>query len=443
MAQSLGRLASSSYWDLLSREQLPAPLGATDPGASHYPLPKGLVDCLTFFTNLGCNTTDTPESLKREKVPTLPTLQALFPPQGATTPDNIPAIPAQRVLSQHVQENDLQWKSDNMTKGGSPLDEARVKHIQRYTVKANGGPSSPLYAGTKGDEAQLIHSPLAWLLVVASSPSFDAFPRHHLALFLSLYLGLPIPRSTGVAQLAVHCVCGHPTDPLGHHAATCKQCLGPKATRGHDWVARSIADAITACDQTCKFVPRDVPSHRHSRQKADLYLSELLLGREQRPVVADISICHPVTGTDGEWKDNVMMVRARDKIRKHQGPYAIDTSRAHFAPLIATTYGVLHEDFLRTLWLVADKTREHCHTVGEVREGPAARDYRRNIFTRLRARASVAVARHTAMRLDAQVPLPATAFAHRSYVSSDPNFTGSYANVLTGPPLMPSFFTGG
>ena len=111
--------------------------------------------------------------------------------------------------------------------------------------------------------------------------------------------------------------------------------------------------------------------------------------------------------------------------------------------LIATTYGVLHEDFLRTLWLVADKTREHCHTVGEVREGPAARDYRRNIFTRLRARASVAVARHTAMRLDAQVPLPATAFAHRSYVSSDPNFTGSYANVLTGPPLMPSFFTGG
>ena len=81
-----------------------------------------------------------------------------------------------------------------------------VKHIQRYTVKANGGPSSPLYAGTKGDEAQLMHSPLAWLLVVASSPSFDAFPRQHLALFLSLYLGLPIPRSTGVAQLAVHCL---------------------------------------------------------------------------------------------------------------------------------------------------------------------------------------------------------------------------------------------
>ena len=133
-------------------------------------------------------------------------------------------------------------------------------------------------------------------------------------------------------------------------------------------------------------MPRDVPSHRHSRQKADLYLSELLLGREQHPVVADVSICHPVTGTDGEWKDNVMTVRARDKIRKHQGAYAIDTNPAHFAPLIATTYGVLHEDFLRTLWLVADKTREHCHTVGEVREGPAASNYSRNIFTRLLAR---------------------------------------------------------
>ena len=189
-------------------------------------------------------------------------------------------------------------------------------------------------------------------------------------------------------------------------------------------------------------MPRDVPSHRHSRQKADLYLCELLLGREQRPVVADISICHPVTGTDGEWKDNVMMVRAREKIRKHQGAYATDANPAHFALLIATTYGVLHEDFLRTLWLVADKTLEHCHTVGEVREGPAARDYRWNIFTRLRARASAAVARQTAMCLDAHVPLPATAFAHRSYVSSDPNFTGSYVSILTGPAVMPSFFTG-
>ena len=36
-----------------------------------------------------------------------------------------------------------------------------------------------------------MHSPLVWLLAVASWAIFDAFPRRHLALFLSLYLGCP------------------------------------------------------------------------------------------------------------------------------------------------------------------------------------------------------------------------------------------------------------
>ena len=129
----------------------------------------------------------------------------------------------------------------------------------------------------------------------------------------------------------------------------------------------------------------------------------LSTGLAKRPPPGDVSICHPVTGAGGEWKDKVMTGRAQVKIQKHQGAYASNANPAHFTPLIATTYGVLHEDFLRTLWLVADKTLEHCHTVGEVREGPAARDYRRNIFTRLRARALAAVARQTAMRLDAHV----------------------------------------
>ena len=81
----------------------------------------------------------------------------------------------------------------------------------------------------------------------------------------------------------------------------------------------------------------------------------------------------------------------------------------------------------------------------EIREGPAARnfDYRQKILARLRARASVAVARYTAMRLDTYVPLPARVYAQQSYVPSDLNFTWAFAEVLTGIPIAPSFSNGG
>lgn len=68
-----------------------------------------------------------------------------------------------------------------------------------------------------------------------------------------------------------------------------------------------------------------------------------------------------------------------------------------------------YKNLFRTLWLVADQAREDSHMVGEVLEGsalqgPAARDFRPNLFVRLRTRASVAVACSTAMRLDMCVP---------------------------------------
>ena len=217
--------------------------------------------------------------------------------------------------------------------------------------------------------------------------------------------------------------------------------MNAKAKQGHDNMVLALADAIRSCDVECTADLKQVPSHRYTQRRGDLYLTGLKLAKTGYPVIADVSICHPVSG-EGQWKDNAILNTVRNKLNKHQTDYA--GQGIHFVAWVANSFGVLHEDLLRTLWLVAAQTREDSHNRGETSAlSPAARDYSQSIFARLRARASFAVARHTAMRLDTYAPWPTRVYGHTAYVPTDPHFAASYANVLTGIPIAPSFSTGG
>ena len=102
---------------------------------------------------------------------------------------------------------------------------------------------------------------------------------------------------------------------------------------------------------------------------------------------------------------------------------------------MASTFGVLHEDFLRFLWLLSHSDSDHDLAVGEIREAGPSTPLRQLLFAKLRARASVATAYAAAMRLLAipldRRPLPSSA----SYVPDDPSFT--HDTVLSGLPLGP------
>ena len=175
-----------------------------------------------------------------------------------------------------------------------------------------------------------------------------------------------------------------------------------------------------------------------------MFFPNQLLAKSNLPVVADLSICHPFSG-DGQWKRDAAQVSVKEKIKKHSESYATRTDQpAHFTPLVATTYGRLEDDFLRLLWLVGAKATEDGRSVGKIREYAAIKDYRQQMFARLCARASIAIARYTTARLSLLIPFPPSTYMHRAYVPSDLGFTRSYVNVLTGIPIVPSFqSTGG
>ena len=175
-----------------------------------------------------------------------------------------------------------------------------------------------------------------------------------------------------------------------------------------------------------------------------MFFPDQLLAPSKLPLVADLSICHTFSG-DGQWKRDAAQVRVKEKIKKLSASYAAHTDQqAHFTPLVATTYGRLEDDFLRLLWLIRTRATEDGHSVGEIREYAAIKDYRQQMFARLCARASIAIARYTTARLSSLIQFPPSTYMHRAYVPSDPGFTRSYANVLTGIPIVPSFqSTGG
>ena len=104
-----------------------------------------------------------------------------------------------------------------------------------------------------------------------------------------------------------------------------------------------------------------------------------------------------------------------------------------FIPLVASTFGVLHDDFLRFLWILSEPDRDYDLAVGEVRDAGPSTPLRNLLFTKLRARASVAAAYAAAMRLLAipldRAPLPSSAH----YVPDDSTFT--HETALAGVPI--------
>ena len=257
-----------------------------------------------------------------------------------------------------------------------------------------------------------------------------------------MVLGVPIPRAFD--RLANpddpnDCPCGNPLDPHGHHRATCKKWHKSTVTRGHDRVVHSIVDAARSCGTPCTSQPPLVPHHPHSRKHGDIYFEARIL--EGRSVVADVTIVHPVMGNPtsagaapvGTWQPRVLAARASAKLSKHKSFYS--SIGLSFVPLVASTFGVLHEDFLRFLWLLSEPDSDHDLAVGEIREAGPSTPLRQLLFAKLRARASVAAAYAAAMRLLAipldRRPLPSSA----SYVPDDPSFT--HDTVLSGLPIGP------
>jgi hypothetical protein len=144
------------------------------------------------------------------------------------------------------------------------------------------------------------------------------------------------------------------------------------------------------------------------RKKGDLLFNKTV-GSNFDCIVADVTISHPCRGAMtsatnryGSWSDDVLEVRYREKRGKYDQAYT--SLRCLFVPLVASTYGVLHSEFLRLLWVLSDVTLDPSSSaplqIGEVRHGKPGRALSRHgLFAKLRARVCSAIAFASAGRI--------------------------------------------
>ena len=112
---------------------------------------------------------------------------------------------------------------------------------------------------------------------------------------------------------------------------------------------------------------RAVPTHLHSRKQGDILFESVLANGQH--VVADVTVCHPVLGSPqspsgvvGSWQTQAMGARYNRKLLRHRDYYKARC--LEFVPLVVSTFGVLHADFARLLWLLASPTRDPTLAVG-------------------------------------------------------------------------------
>lgn len=280
------------------------------------------------------------------------------------------------------------------------MDSRRLAHVAEQTVVAmatDDHKKKNLIHALRNDPSVLRYSPMSFLTVVAGSKEHDEFSMSHLVPYFNHFLGLPM--APLFSQTAI-CGCNQPFDTHGHHKLTCITWTGSAMKRSHDKALGAMCDVLRTMGHDVSVKTQAVPCHTEKdRHQADILVDRRSGGFNS--FVGDLTITHPATGT-GLWgaSDNAMQTSYRAKVRKHQDAYA--KQHVLFLPLVASTYGGLHPDFLKCLWWMTDTSHVAVDT-GEVRQmygkGDAALKMRKLLFAKACARMGCAVARAAAGRL--------------------------------------------
>ena len=278
--------------------------------------------------------------------------------------------------------------------------------------------------------------PLSFLAVVPVDSVRDAFPRDFFVSFMNMLLGLPRAACYAFGGKPLQgnpgtfCGCGQPFDEDGLHALTCPTWYNRTSVVGHDQVLQSINDLFNSYGIPCTVIESQIPRTETGHPggtgtRADLYIRKPWgTGANLRPrgTVADLSITHPLdaSGTHpdgttkvGRWWD---INRHPEGVNVHSRWGAKKSKHSNYfhhgffmVPLVASTFGHLHPDFLRFLWNFSQVDHNHpalfdLYRTGEVRHGYCGTDdeatkIQKAIFLKLKARVTSLVARSAASRM--------------------------------------------
>ena len=164
-------------------------------------------------------------------------------------------------------------------------------------------------------------------------------------------------------------------DPLGDHVLTCKQHTG--SIRGHN----HLMDIVACLSRETKIGPVRV-NHKVSttgdgtRKRGNVEISNFPISLRDGLVI-DVSFVCEFKGSSrapGGWNNgvrhsnDVLQARANAmtvKNKKYKDVYGLVNHKA-FAPAIIGMSGQIHVDFLRLLWVLADKQlRSYYESMGK------------------------------------------------------------------------------
>jgi len=318
-----------------------------------------------------------------------------------------PVNPSQRLITAHLLQC---WKDHQYVLGHVALalseEYFKLQSVQRIPavpkdqrdtifheyfpqfnpVDSNAPPANPAAPAEKKKVWNLIWGSLSWM---ADTSAQRPVTRFSLDLWMSFFcrsMGAPILMLQAHAVARTMCSCKNfALDPQGDHVLTCKKHTG--ATRGHN----HVMDVLTQlAHNTGSFV---CVNHKASTTAAASNKQDnvelLNFGLDgSNNLVIDVSIyCDHIGNStvnnrhlNSKMQTNdYLQERAGVKNRRYRADYAVVGTA--FAPAIVSVAGQIHPDFLRLLWVLADKqTRNYYALIG------AEEDFGSEAFTWSRAR---------------------------------------------------------
>ena len=200
---------------------------------------------------------------------------------------------------------------------------------------------------------------MSWLGQIRTHHRDEAWSAGLWQAFFASCLGATVPALAEFPLSA--CGCKKFTiDALGDHVATCTAHSGAKTA--HDWAVQQLADLFRT---THKMKTERVVRIRGQRC-GDIEIASYLVNETGPvPLVLDLRITHDRWGSSSDPSinghlhypndiDRSLNEAAADKIRKYRADYNNNPSVA-FMPIIASTSGRLHSEFVRLLFLQAHR----------------------------------------------------------------------------------------
>jgi hypothetical protein len=369
---------------------------------------------------------------------------------------DVPVIPSQLKVTHQILSH---WEPFRDLKarfaGSRRAEQLSLRSQQRIVATVEDSVLRTEMAGLESLEEDapkriLFYTPMGWLGQIRSHRRDEAWSASIWQTFFGTTMGAQIPVISEKPLAACSCR-KFQIDPLGDHISTCNSHSGAK--KAHDWAVDQIADLF----RTTHKVKTQQVTRSRGQHCGDVELAGYLANQTGPvPLVLDLRITHERFGRSSDLsingnlhypndKDGSLNEAADDKILKYRADYnnnpPISTA---FMPVIASTSGRLHSEFIRLLFLQSHRETDRFFAASGVQPAQHTSGgiftFKRVVFlTQLKAKVGSSLAKVAAMSVNLNIdgaPITSRSHTHPSHSQASRLLTSSLSLGVPVPHTM-------